>query len=39
VALALRTGEFIPLARASKREIADLILNQVLKLRRAVLTK
>jgi phosphopantothenoylcysteine decarboxylase / phosphopantothenate---cysteine ligase len=35
VALALRTGEFIPLERASKREIADLILSQILKLRRA----
>jgi phosphopantothenoylcysteine decarboxylase / phosphopantothenate---cysteine ligase len=35
VALALRTGEFIPLPRASKREIADQILSQVLKLRRA----
>jgi phosphopantothenoylcysteine decarboxylase/phosphopantothenate--cysteine ligase len=36
VALALRTGEFIPLPRASKREIADQILSQILKLRRAV---
>jgi phosphopantothenoylcysteine decarboxylase / phosphopantothenate---cysteine ligase len=36
VALALRTGEFIPLPRASKREIADRILSQILKLRRAV---
>jgi phosphopantothenoylcysteine decarboxylase / phosphopantothenate---cysteine ligase len=36
VALALRTGEFIPLPKASKREIADQILNQILKLRRAV---
>jgi phosphopantothenoylcysteine decarboxylase / phosphopantothenate---cysteine ligase len=35
VVLALRTGEFIPLARASKREIADQILSQILKLRRA----
>lgn len=35
VVLALRTGEIIPLARASKREIADQILGQVLKLRRA----
>jgi phosphopantothenoylcysteine decarboxylase/phosphopantothenate--cysteine ligase len=35
VALALRTGEYIPLDRASKRELADLILNQILKLRRA----
>jgi phosphopantothenoylcysteine decarboxylase/phosphopantothenate--cysteine ligase len=36
VALVLRTGEFIALARASKREIADRILSQVSKLRRAV---
>jgi phosphopantothenoylcysteine decarboxylase / phosphopantothenate---cysteine ligase len=36
VALVLRTGEFIPLPRASKREVADQILSQVLKLRRAV---
>jgi phosphopantothenoylcysteine decarboxylase/phosphopantothenate--cysteine ligase len=35
-ALVLRTGEFIPLPRASKREIADRILTQILKLRRAV---
>jgi phosphopantothenoylcysteine decarboxylase/phosphopantothenate--cysteine ligase len=35
VLLALRTGEFIPLPKASKREIADQILNQILKLRRA----
>jgi phosphopantothenoylcysteine decarboxylase/phosphopantothenate--cysteine ligase len=35
VLLAMRTGEFIPLARASKREIADQILSQILKLRRA----
>jgi phosphopantothenoylcysteine decarboxylase/phosphopantothenate--cysteine ligase len=35
VALVLRTGEFIPLARASKRAIADQILGQILKLRRA----
>jgi phosphopantothenoylcysteine decarboxylase/phosphopantothenate--cysteine ligase len=34
VLLALRTGEFIPLARASKREIAGQILGQILKLRR-----
>ena len=39
VVLALRTGEFIPLARASKREIADQILGQILKLRRALTTK
>jgi phosphopantothenoylcysteine decarboxylase/phosphopantothenate--cysteine ligase len=36
VLLALRTGEFIPLERASKREIADRILSQILKLRRAL---
>jgi phosphopantothenoylcysteine decarboxylase/phosphopantothenate--cysteine ligase len=35
VALVLRTGEFIELPRASKREIADQILGQILKLRRA----
>ena len=35
VLLALRTGEFIPLPKASKREIADQILNQIMKLRRA----
>ncbi|HWF08360.1 MAG TPA: bifunctional phosphopantothenoylcysteine decarboxylase/phosphopantothenate--cysteine ligase CoaBC [Bryobacteraceae bacterium] len=35
VVLVLRTGELIPLARASKREIADQILGQILKLRRA----
>jgi phosphopantothenoylcysteine decarboxylase/phosphopantothenate--cysteine ligase len=34
VALALRTGEFIELPRASKREIADQIMDQLLKLRR-----
>jgi phosphopantothenoylcysteine synthetase/decarboxylase len=38
VTLAPRTGELIPLARASKREIADQILGQILKLRRAVST-
>ena len=36
VALALRTGEFIELPRASKREIADQILSQILRLRRAL---
>ncbi len=36
VALALRTGEFIPLPRASKREIADQILSRILELRRSV---
>ena len=34
--LVLRTGETIPLARASKREIADRIFDQVLKLRLAL---
>jgi phosphopantothenoylcysteine decarboxylase/phosphopantothenate--cysteine ligase len=38
VILALRTGEFIPLPKASKRDIADQILNQILKLRRAAVT-
>lgn len=36
VLLALRTGELIPIARASKREIADRIFDQVLKLRLAL---
>jgi phosphopantothenoylcysteine decarboxylase/phosphopantothenate--cysteine ligase len=36
VILALCTGETIPLARASKREIADRIFDQVLKLRLAL---
>jgi phosphopantothenoylcysteine decarboxylase/phosphopantothenate--cysteine ligase len=36
VLLALRTGEFIPLERASKREIAGQILSQILKLRREI---
>jgi phosphopantothenoylcysteine decarboxylase/phosphopantothenate--cysteine ligase len=35
VALVLRTGEFLELPRASKREVADQILSQVFKLRRA----
>ncbi len=39
VVLALRTGEMIPLERASKREIADQILGQVLKLRRELIPK
>jgi phosphopantothenoylcysteine decarboxylase/phosphopantothenate--cysteine ligase len=39
VLLALRTGELIPLARASKREIADQILGQILKLRRELARK
>jgi phosphopantothenoylcysteine decarboxylase/phosphopantothenate--cysteine ligase len=36
VILVLRTGETIPLERASKREIADRIFDQVLKLRLAL---
>lgn len=36
VALALRTGEFLRLPRASKRELADQILDQALELRRAL---
>jgi phosphopantothenoylcysteine decarboxylase / phosphopantothenate---cysteine ligase len=36
VALALRTGEFIRLPRASKRELAGQILDQALELRRAL---
>ncbi len=36
VALALRTGEFVRLPRASKRELADQILDQALDLRRAL---
>ncbi|HWC99608.1 MAG TPA: bifunctional phosphopantothenoylcysteine decarboxylase/phosphopantothenate--cysteine ligase CoaBC [Candidatus Sulfopaludibacter sp.] len=36
VLLVLRTGESIPLQRASKREIADRIFDQVLKLRLAL---
>jgi phosphopantothenoylcysteine decarboxylase/phosphopantothenate--cysteine ligase len=34
VVMALRTGEFIPLARASKREIADQILSQILQIKK-----
>ena len=33
VMLALRTGEFVPLERAPKREIADQILTAILKLK------
>ena len=33
VALALRTGEFLKLPRATKRELADEILTQALLLR------
>jgi len=36
VALAMRTGEFVRLPRASKRELADQILDQALELRRAL---
>jgi len=36
VALAMRTGEFLHLPRASKRELADQILDQALELRRAL---
>jgi phosphopantothenoylcysteine decarboxylase / phosphopantothenate---cysteine ligase len=36
VVLVLRSGEFVPLARASKREIADGILSEIVKLRRWV---
>jgi len=36
VVLALRTGEFIPLPRASKRTIADQILEQLPRLREAL---
>jgi phosphopantothenoylcysteine decarboxylase / phosphopantothenate---cysteine ligase len=36
VVLALRTGDTIPLPRASKREIADRIFDEILKLRLAL---
>ena len=36
VALTLRSGEFLPIPRASKLEIAHKILDQVLKLRLAL---
>jgi phosphopantothenoylcysteine decarboxylase / phosphopantothenate---cysteine ligase len=36
VVLVLRTGETIPVAKATKREIADRIFDQVLKLRLAL---
>src|SRR5579864_2336981 len=36
VTLVLRTGETIPIARAPKREIADRIFDQVMKLRLAL---
>ena len=37
VVLALRTGETVPLPRASKREVADRIFDEILKLRLALL--
>jgi phosphopantothenoylcysteine decarboxylase/phosphopantothenate--cysteine ligase len=36
VLLALRTGEFIPLPRASKREVAEKIFDEILHLRLAL---
>lgn len=36
VVLALRTGEVIPVSRASKREIADRVFDELLKLRLAL---
>ncbi len=36
VVLVMRTGETVPLPRASKRELADLIFDHVLKLRLAL---
>jgi len=36
ISLALRTGEYFSLPRASKRELADRILDEILKLRRAL---
>ncbi len=36
VVLVLRTGEIVPIARAPKREIADRIFDQVMKLRLAL---
>ena len=39
VLLALRTGEIHSARAASKREIADQILGQILKLRRELATK
>ncbi len=38
VVLALRTGETVHVGRAAKREIAEQILNQFLKLRRAAVS-
>jgi len=34
VSIALRTGEFIPLPKATKREVAGQILDHILKLKR-----
>lgn len=39
VSLALRTGEFVKLPRASKRELADEILDHALNLRQASVTR
>jgi phosphopantothenoylcysteine decarboxylase/phosphopantothenate--cysteine ligase len=36
VVLVLSTGEVLPLARASKREVADRILDQAMRLRLAL---
>ena len=36
ISLALRTGEYFSLPRASNRELADRILDEILKLRRAL---
>ena len=36
VTLVMRTGEIVPIEKASKRDIADRILDQVLKLRLAL---
>jgi phosphopantothenoylcysteine synthetase/decarboxylase len=33
VLLAMRSGELVPVPRASKREVADRIFDEVLKLR------
>ena len=38
IALAMRTGEFVRLPPASKRELADQILDQALELRRVLAT-
>jgi hypothetical protein len=36
VTLVLRTGELVPLPRASKRDVADWIFDHALKLRLAL---